>query len=42
MPCRSVDAPARFFHNILSVYEVLVSAGIGSVSAGLGGAIRTY
>jgi hypothetical protein len=24
------------------VYEVLVSAGIGSVSAGLGGAIRTY
>jgi hypothetical protein len=37
-----VNAPARFFHSILSVCEVLVLAGFDSVSAGLCGAVHTY
>jgi hypothetical protein len=37
-----VGAPARFFHSVSSVCEVLVSAGIGGVSAGLGGAMRKH
>jgi hypothetical protein len=41
-PWRSVNAPARFFHNVLSVCEVLVSAGFGSVLAILGGVVCTY
>jgi hypothetical protein len=32
----------KVFHSVLSVYEVLVPVGIDSVSAGLGGAIRTH
>jgi hypothetical protein len=32
----------KFFHSVLLVCEVLVSASIGGVSAGLGGAIRMY
>jgi hypothetical protein len=31
-----------FYHNVLSVCEVLVSAGFGSVSAGLDGVVHTY
>jgi hypothetical protein len=31
-----------FSNSILSVCEVLVSAGFGGVSASLGGAVRTY
>jgi hypothetical protein len=32
----------KVYSQCLSVCEVLVSAGIGSVSAGLGGAMRMY
>jgi hypothetical protein len=41
-PCRSVGAPARFFSQSLPVCKVLVSAGVGNISAGLSGAMRTY
>jgi hypothetical protein len=41
-PCRSMGAIARFFHSVSLVFEVLVSLGIGGVSADLGGAIRMY
>jgi hypothetical protein len=40
-PWRSVNAPARFFYSVLSVCEVLVSAGFDGVSVGLGGVVRT-
>jgi hypothetical protein len=38
----SVGAPARFFSQSLPVCRVLVSAGIGNIPAGLGGAARKY
>jgi hypothetical protein len=41
-PCRSVGAPARVFTQDLSACGVLVSTGIGNISAGLGGATRTH
>jgi hypothetical protein len=37
-----VNTLARFSHNVLSVCEVFVSAGLSSVSAGLGGDMRMY
>jgi hypothetical protein len=39
-PWWSACTPARFFHNMLPVCEVFVLAGLGGVSAGLGGAMR--
>jgi hypothetical protein len=41
-PCRSVGASARFFPQDLPVCEGLVSAGIGDIPVGLGGAMHTY
>jgi hypothetical protein len=41
-PCRSVGAPARVFTQDPSACGVLVSAGIGNIPTGLGGATRTY